>query len=147
MDSFDRGIHPATIGMSLAADAAELGRLLALTDPHRYPGLAAVEEAAVSADSDLAQQLRAAIEASGLTAYAIAQASGVDDAVVYRFLAGQRDVTLAVASRLAAALGMRFTKPKRKGLTMTACEPIALVAKRVEEVNPKQITHKKPLAK
>jgi hypothetical protein len=113
MDPHDRGEHLATIGMSLAADAAELGRLLAQTDTHRYPDLAAVEGAIMPADSDLALQLREAIEASGMTAYAIAQASGVDDAVVYRFLAGQRDVRLTVASRLAAVVGVRFTKPRK----------------------------------
>jgi DNA-binding phage protein len=114
MASFVRRQHPPTIGLDLARDAAELGRLLAQTDPHRYPGLAAVEEAAVSADSDLAAQLREAIEASGLTAYAIAKVSGVDSGILYRFLAGERDLTLDTTSRIAAVVGVRFTKPRRR---------------------------------
>lgn len=130
MESHHRFPHPSTISMKLVADAAELGRLLAQTDPHRYPGLAVVEESAVSAsslaekirgaivpaDSILAQQLRGAIESSGLTAYAIAQRAGVDSGILYRFIAGERDLTLETASRIAVAVGMRFTKP-RKGRT------------------------------
>jgi DNA-binding phage protein len=114
MGPHDRGIHPPTSGMSLAADAAELGRLLAQTDPHRYPGLAVVQEATMPSDSDLAAQLREAIEASGLTAYAIAKVSGVDSGILYRFLAGERDLTLDTASRIAAVVGVRFTKPRRR---------------------------------
>jgi ribosome-binding protein aMBF1 (putative translation factor) len=114
MDPYDRGRHPTSIGLGLAADAAELGRLLAQTDPHRFPGLAAVQEATMTSDSDLAQQLRDAIEAIGMTPYALAKASGVDDAVVYRFLAGQRDLTLDTASRIAAVVGVRLTKPRRR---------------------------------
>jgi DNA-binding phage protein len=113
MDPHDRGEHLATIGLDLARDAAQLGRLLALTDPHRYPDLAVVEGAAVPADSDLALQLRDAIEASGMTAYAIAKVSGVDSGILYRFLAGERDLTLDTASRIAAVVGVRFTKPRK----------------------------------
>jgi transcriptional regulator with XRE-family HTH domain len=103
--------------MSLAAGVAELGELLRQTDPARWPGVDALEGATMAADSELARQLREAITASGLTVYALSKASGVDTAVLYRFLAGEKDLTLDTASRVAAVLNLTFTakgKAKRK---------------------------------
>lgn len=61
----------------------------------------------------LQDQLRQAIQQSGLTLYAIAKGAGIAYPVVYRFSTGERDLTLETASRLADYFGMRLTRPKR----------------------------------
>lgn len=58
----------------------------------------------------LADQLRAAIDSSGLTAYALAKAAGVHPQLIGRWLKGERDLTLTSADKLAAALGIRGAK-------------------------------------
>ncbi len=66
----------------------------------------------------LSAQLRAIIESRGLTAYALGQHSGVDPTVIGRFLAGERDIRLETADKLAASLGLRLVelaKPKGRG--------------------------------
>lgn len=113
MDASDGGQHPQAIGLSLARGVAELGELLRQTDPGRsaeyLEGLTAMAD-----DHDLGEQLRDAIRESGRTVYALAQESGVDTAVIYRFVSGERGVSLETAARLAATLGIRFTKPRRR---------------------------------
>ena len=61
----------------------------------------------------LQEQFRQAIEDSGLTLYRIAKDSGVAYPVLYRFASGERDLTLATASKLADYFGMRLTCPRR----------------------------------
>lgn len=61
------------------------------TDPHPAP---------------LSDYLRAAVAASGLSAYAVAQAAGVSTQVVSRWLKRDRDLTLATADKIAAGLGL-----------------------------------------
>lgn len=58
--------------------------------------------------SDLAAILRAAIESSELSRYALAQRSGVDAGVLCRFVAGERDLRLETASKLCEVLGLRL---------------------------------------
>jgi hypothetical protein len=57
--------------------------------------------------------LRRAIKASGKTHYAIAQAAGVAPSQIDRFMlpanAGRRDLRLATAAKIAAALGFVLT--------------------------------------
>lgn len=52
--------------------------------------------------------LRAAVERSGLTTYALSQLAGVTPQQVSRFVKGERDLTLGTASRLAQALGLEL---------------------------------------
>ena len=61
----------------------------------------------------LQEQLRKAIESSGLSLYAIAKGSGIAYPVLFRFAKGERDLTLETASRLADYFSMRLTRPKR----------------------------------
>jgi len=61
----------------------------------------------------LQDQLRQAVEDSGLTLYRIAKDSGVAYQVLHRFARGERDLTLETASKLADYFGMRFTRPRR----------------------------------
>ena len=57
-------------------------------------------------DNQLADRIRAAMLASGLTRYQLSQQTGVAQAVLSRFAAGKRDLTLSTASRLVPALGL-----------------------------------------
>jgi len=61
----------------------------------------------------LQDQLRQAIENSGLTLYRIAKDSGVAYQVLHRFARGERDLTLETATKLADYFGMRLTRPRR----------------------------------
>ena len=61
----------------------------------------------------LQDQLRQAVENSGLTLYRIAKDSGVVYQVLHRFARGERDLTLETATKLADYFGMRLTRPKR----------------------------------
>jgi transcriptional regulator with XRE-family HTH domain len=57
----------------------------------------------------LPAKLRAAIRNSGTTVYRVAQESGVSHPVILRFLSGERDIRLATAEKLAAALGLQLS--------------------------------------
>lgn len=61
----------------------------------------------------IAQQLRKAMKATKLSRYAIARGSGVDYAVVSRFLDELSDIRLSTAGRLAEYLNLEL-KPARK---------------------------------
>lgn len=63
---------------------------------------------------NLAEQLRAAIRQSGLSGNQVAYRAGVPQAVVSRFLRGERSITLNTAAKLAAALGLEL-RSKGKG--------------------------------
>jgi plasmid maintenance system antidote protein VapI len=54
------------------------------------------------------QQLRQAILDSGLSAYRLQRTAGVATPVITRFLAGQRDLHLKTAAKLARALGLEL---------------------------------------
>lgn len=60
--------------------------------------------------SELANELRQAINDSGLTHYAIGKASCVDTAVIDRFVSGERDIRLETAGKIAESLGYRLAK-------------------------------------
>jgi len=61
----------------------------------------------------LQDQLRQAVQDSGLTLYAIAKGAKIAYPVLYRFASGERDLTLETATRLADFFGMKLTRPKR----------------------------------
>lgn len=52
------------------------------------------------------ETLREAIRRSGLTHYTLAQRAGVTPAQLDRFVAGERDLTLTTAAKVAGALGL-----------------------------------------
>jgi hypothetical protein len=56
------------------------------------------------AEAPLSKQLREAVKSCGQTVTAIAEASGVPQPVLQRFVAGQRGITLDTAGKLAAYL-------------------------------------------
>jgi plasmid maintenance system antidote protein VapI len=55
---------------------------------------------------NLTEALKAAIRDSGLSHYRIAKNAGMQPAMVDRFMAGTRDLTLTSAAKIADALGM-----------------------------------------
>jgi plasmid maintenance system antidote protein VapI len=59
----------------------------------------------------MADVLRKAIEGSGQSVYAIAKAADIPQPVLHRFYAGERDLTLATANKLAVYFGLEL-KPK-----------------------------------
>lgn len=59
------------------------------------------------------EQLRAAIEASGLTLNALAVGAEVAYPVVFHFARGQRDIRLETAARLCKFLRLELTAKKR----------------------------------
>ena len=66
---------------------------------------------------NLEQQIKEAIEASGLTCYEIAKRSGVPQPVLSRFVNGKRGINLSTASKLTDAFGLelRPRQAKQKG--------------------------------
>ena len=56
----------------------------------------------------LAEQLRAAIRESGVSRYGLAKQTGLSYAVVHRFVAGERDITLATATKITDVLGLEL---------------------------------------
>jgi hypothetical protein len=61
----------------------------------------------------LSESLRKAVLASKKTRYAIAVGSGVDHAVLRRFMRGERDIKLTTAENLADFLELELS-PKKK---------------------------------
>ena len=61
----------------------------------------------------LADQLRQAINESGLTQYRIAKESGVQQTILSRFATGERNVQLDTADKLAAYFGMSLNPPQK----------------------------------
>ena len=61
-----------------------------------------------SASGRLSQALKDALRASNKSMYQLAQDAGVAQIVVSRFLSGERDIRMATADKLAAALGMKI---------------------------------------
>lgn len=62
---------------------------------------------------DIDQQLREAINQSGLTRYAVAKGAGVEYGVLRRYLDEGRDLRLSNVAKLAAFLGLEL-KPTKK---------------------------------
>lgn len=67
--------------------------------------------------STLSAELRTIIARQALSAYAVARRAGVSPRIVQRWLAGERDIRLRTADRLAIVLGARLVEagPRRRG--------------------------------
>ncbi len=64
--------------------------------------------------TDLAAQLRAAFEASGLSRFELARRAGMSYAIVHRFFGGDRDIKLETASKLCGVLGLELRPTRRR---------------------------------
>jgi plasmid maintenance system antidote protein VapI len=62
----------------------------------------------------ISEQLRAAIDASGMTRYAVAKAIDLDQSVMSRFMSGQRGLAIETIDRLGTLLDLQLVK-KPKG--------------------------------
>jgi predicted transcriptional regulator len=58
----------------------------------------------------MTEGIKKAIADSGLSIYMLAKESGVSQPVLHRFMAGERDIKLATADKLAKYLKLRLTK-------------------------------------
>jgi plasmid maintenance system antidote protein VapI len=58
----------------------------------------------------ISEQLRDLIAKSDLSAYELAEASGVDRSVLSRFINGKRSITLDTVDRLAEVLKLRLER-------------------------------------
>lgn len=54
--------------------------------------------------------IRAAIRADGRTRYRLGKDTGIAQAVLGRFIRGERDITLGTATKLCRALGLRLVQ-------------------------------------
>ena len=62
----------------------------------------------------LSDELRQAVERSGLSRYAIWQQAGIDQGSMSKFMAGERGLTLESIDKLAELLGLHIVaKPER----------------------------------
>ena len=70
------------------------------------------------APTDLHTALRKAVEATGQPIAAIARKAGIAQPMLYRFMTGERDITLRTADKLAACLDLELrprSKPRKQG--------------------------------
>lgn len=66
----------------------------------------------------ISEQVRDAIEASGMSGYALARAAAIDESLLSKFRRGQSNLSLAAVDRLGGVLGLdiavRRKPPKTK---------------------------------
>lgn len=62
----------------------------------------------------LSDQIRQAVEGCGQTRYAIWKATGISEATLSRFLAGERGLPMKTLDRLADHLDLNITAGKRR---------------------------------
>ena len=68
--------------------------------------------------SKVSDQIRAAIETSGVSRYGIAMATGIDPATLSRFMGGSGGMTVETLDKLSEYLGLEIVvkrKPKGSG--------------------------------
>ena len=73
-----------------------------------------LESRPVATRKPLTDELRAAIDASAMSRYAICRAIDLDPAVMSRFMSGQRGLTLKVLDRLAEYLGLELAPRQQR---------------------------------
>ncbi len=69
-----------------------------------------MEAEARSEMANMSDRLKQFIDESGLTTYALSKQSGVNIDSLYRFRAGERDLTFQAASKVAEALGLELIR-------------------------------------
>ncbi len=90
---------------SVESKLDELARLLSQQNPER---IEALENLLMS---DLVETMKFAIANSDKSRYELARESGVSEAVLSRFVNGERGITLETASKLSEVLGLNLVAP------------------------------------
>jgi hypothetical protein len=67
----------------------------------------------VIASRTVSDQLRAAIEESGMTSYALGKRTGIDPGILARFRAGTAEIRSGTLDLVADELGLRLVAPSR----------------------------------
>jgi hypothetical protein len=67
----------------------------------------------VIASRTVSDQLRAAIEESGMTSYALGKRTGIDPGILARFRAGTAEIRSGTFDLVAEDLGLRLAAPTR----------------------------------
>ena len=70
-------------------------------------------------DGPISEALREAVEASGISKYALAKEVGISKPQFYRFLKGERDLSQKALNNLATRLGVRVVFPEDGGMDRT----------------------------
>jgi hypothetical protein len=97
---------------------------------HRKPATRRATRATFS------DELRDAIERSGLTPYALGKEAAVDPGILSRFLAGRRGMTTDTVDRITATLGLHLGAPARaKGRPRRDLGPVQEVEGEPSEVS------------
>ena len=104
-DDSSPGIAGGVIG-------AKLDRLAELVNRQPAERQAALLES-LEGEHMLSKELKAAIEASGKSAYSLGHEAGVRPEIITRFLSGERDLRLETAGKIAAVLGQELRQAKR----------------------------------
>jgi transcriptional regulator with XRE-family HTH domain len=63
----------------------------------------------------VSDQIRRAVDASGLSRYRIAKEIDVSQATMSRFMSGKSGLSMEVLDRLGELLGLKLEQPKNKG--------------------------------
>jgi transcriptional regulator with XRE-family HTH domain len=90
----------------------------------------------------IADALRRAIQSSGLSYNALGRLAGVNQAQVCRFMLGERDLTMQVASRLCLVLGCELVRTGDV-LSEPLAEPPASNRGRADDAPPPASAHKR----
>jgi transcriptional regulator with XRE-family HTH domain len=64
--------------------------------------------------SRFSDQIREAVDASGMSRYAICKAIGLNQGAMSRFMSGKSGMSMAALDRLAELLGLRVVARRRK---------------------------------
>jgi transcriptional regulator with XRE-family HTH domain len=68
----------------------------------------------MAAQNRLSDQLRAAIKASGMTRYKISQATGIDQAVLSKFMSGTTGLSQASSDAIGELLGLELIVRRKR---------------------------------
>ena len=98
---------------------------------------------AAAESSHIIAQLKAVIARQGLTAYAVALRAGVSPRVVQRWMAGERDIRLETADRLAQVLGVRLVEvaPRRAARARVELPAIVAGESTIGTATPAEVAH------
>jgi plasmid maintenance system antidote protein VapI len=65
-------------------------------------------------NTKLSDEIRVAVDSSGMSRYAVAKALGVAESTISRFMSGKGGLSMASIDRLAALLGLHIVVRKGK---------------------------------